>query len=938
MKRARRNLVLHEKCTRATAATSTKPDIFEHFCVNRSVLVWISSGMTTFVKSVVLATLAMVALATPLHASAKTDDVATSAKEETFAAPPAPSGIAVRFDQAPTIDGKLTEAVWATAPKNGGFLNRFPHANKPAARKTEFAVAYDDAAVYVGVWATDPNPELIRGLLTRRDQESASDVIGVSFDSYHDRRTAFTFMVNLAGVQRDLLVYDDSNGDDSWDAVWTSGATRTDTGWTAEFRIPLSQLRFSAKKEQTWGIQVFRNIARTGEEDVWASWARSDSQIVSRFGTLQGIRDIKPGRRLELLPYLSGGFLKTPVAAEDPLNDSLAPRYGIGLDAKYGLSSAFTLSATINPDFGQVEADPSQVNLTANELFFAERRPFFLEGTELFKVPLGAGDESTESFFYSRRIGATPHGDVDGDYTNVPTATTIFGAAKISGKTESGWSVGVLNALTAKESGEGIDADGNKTSAVVEPLTNFTVARMKKDFREGRSTVGASATSVQRAMSGSPLRDILVDQAYTGGVDGVHRWGDKDAYQGNVAIYGSFVEGSSEAISRLQKRIRHNFQRPDAPHLHYDPTMTSMAGASLGWGLANQNGDPHWRYGLGGDIRTPGLEANDLGYQTGADNATTYAYASYRDESPGGGLLSYRVNFNNYTNNDFEPRELGWGGNVNAHVTTTDMWNMGGGINYNINRWDTAALRGGAALRENASISSWSYFNSDSRNKLQISGGFNAAISPGTSSWSTGGDLNAQIQVRSNIDLSVGTSVSVNEDDRQYIDEVADNNGDSHYLFGRIRQVTAAMTLRMAWTLTTNLGFQLYAAPYLSTGSYSDYKDADQPSARGYQDRFYRYGIADYSFTSDQVNIRRDRSGDNAYSFSRPDFGFRQLNSTLVLRWQYRPGSTIFAIWSHGRTSDDGDGNFRLGTQASRLSRSEGENVVMVKANYWFGL
>lgn len=867
--------------------------------------------------------------------------VATSAEANpiaTVAAPSAPVANAVRVSKAPKIDGSLTDDSWASAPKHGGFVRRFPNPNLPAKRVTEFAVMYDNAAVYVGIWCHDDSPAEIRGLLTRRDQESQSDEVSVTFDSYHDRRTGFAFLLNPASVQRDMLIYDDSSIDTSWDAVWTGASAITATGWTAEYRIPLSQLRFSAKPEQTWGIQVVRAIARTGEEDVWSPWQRSDAQIVGKFGTLHGIRDVKPGRRLELLPYISGGLLTTPADPADPLNDKLQPRYALGLDAKYGLSSAFTLSATINPDFGQVEADPSQVNLTANELYFAERRPFFLEGSELFQMGLGIGDENSETLFYSRRIGGAPHGSVDGVFTNVPTATPIYGAAKVSGKSEGGWSVGVLDVVTAEETGTAIDENSNRTSDVVEPLTNFMVARVKRDFRQGRSTLGAVATGVQRVLGDHSVGDILVQQAYTGGVDGMHRWGKAGGYQLSTNLYGSFVQGSAAAIERLQGLPRHNFLRPDAPHLDYDPTRTTMAGAALSWNLGNVQGDPHWRFGAGGDIRTPEFEANDLGYQTSADQAITFAYVAYRDENPGGGLLSYRTNANFWFYNDFEPRVGGWGGNFNGHVTTTDMWNIGGGINYDINRWDTTALRGGAKLRIDPGFSAWAYFNSDSRHKLQISGSFNAGLTPASANWSSGGELGAQIQARPNLELFVGPSLSVNEDDRQYVEEVADGAGNAHFIFGRIRQVTAAMTLRMSWTLTPNLGFQLYAQPFMSTGAYSDYKDADQPSRGNYNDRFYHYNDSDLSQRDDVIAVTGDRSGRNAYTFSRPDFGVQQLRSTLVLRWQYRPGSTIFAIWSHGQSASDSDGRFNLGSEISALARSDSEDVVMLKANYWFGL
>ncbi|MBA2544468.1 MAG: carbohydrate binding family 9 domain-containing protein, partial [Deltaproteobacteria bacterium] len=314
---------------------------------------------------------------------------------------------AVRRQGSIAIDGKLDEAAWAAAPRQSGFTQRFPKDGAKATHDTSFSVLYDDLAIYVGVWATDPEPAKIRRTLHRRDLDAVADVIAIAFDSYHDKRTAFVFQLNAAGVQRDMLAFDDSNIDDTWDAVWTGDVSVNGDGWSAEFRIPLNQLRFTAAASHEWGLQVVRNIARSSEQSAWSPWPRSGSEVVSKFGVVGGIDELKPGRRLELLPYASGGFQAAPIAEGDPLADQYGAVGNAGLDLKYGLGSAFTLSATINPDFGQVEADPSTVNLSANELFFAEKRPFFLEGVDLFQIPVDVNNNA-EGAFYTRRIGAAP--------------------------------------------------------------------------------------------------------------------------------------------------------------------------------------------------------------------------------------------------------------------------------------------------------------------------------------------------------------------------------------------------------------------------------------------------------------------------------------------------------------------------------------------------
>ncbi|HMG20401.1 MAG TPA: DUF5916 domain-containing protein, partial [Kofleriaceae bacterium] len=372
--------------------------------------------------------LSLAALCTLHGAAAHAADVA-----------PAVRAHATRRSGAIAVDGRLDEPTWASAAKHSGFVQRFPKDATPPTVDTRFAIVYDDDAVYVGVWADDPRPDLIRALLTRRDVESPADALVVAFDSYHDRRTAYAFQLNAAGVQRDMLLFDDSNQDDTWDAVWTGGVKVTEAGWTAEYRIPLSQLRFASTDTQEWGFQILRVVGRTGEQDSWSPWPRSAPQVVSKFGVVDGIDHLRAGRRLELLPYATGGVDRMPVDAGDPLNQQYNMRRNIGLDLKYGLGSAFTLSATLNPDFGQVEADPSKVNLSANELFFAEKRPFFLEGVDLFKLGIGNSDNSSEGAFYSRRIGAAPAlPDEDHDFVRAPSSSSIYGAAKLTGKTPGG--------------------------------------------------------------------------------------------------------------------------------------------------------------------------------------------------------------------------------------------------------------------------------------------------------------------------------------------------------------------------------------------------------------------------------------------------------------------------------------------------------------------
>ena len=832
------------------------------------------------------------------------------------------------------IDGRLDEAVWAGAPVHGGFVQRFPvDAGKPSF-ETRFAIVYDDDAIYVGVWADDPHPDEIRALLTRRDVESPGDGLIVAFDSYHDRRTAYAFQLNAAGVQRDMLLFDDSNQDDTWDAVWTGDVARTPTGWTAEYRIPLSQLRFAADTPE-WGFQVARMVGRTGELDAWSPWPRSAPQVVSKFGVVDGIAHLADQRRLELLPYATAGVGRAPVAAGDPLNQPTDWRRSVGLDLKYGLGSAFTLSATINPDFGQVEADPSKINLSANELFFAEKRPFFLEGADLFKLPIGNSDDGVEGAFYSRRIGAPPADpDVAYDYLRKPSATAIYGAAKLTGKTASGWSVGVLDAVTGAERAD-VAVAGATATADVAALTNFAIARVKRDLNDGATSIGVSATAVNRRLGDGPLAARLHDQAYTAGAQLEHRWGD-NAWIVNASALGSWVHGTAEAIAATQTSSRHYFQRPDAGHLRFDPTRTSLGGVAAKWIVGRLGDVPHWRFGTGGDLRTPGLELNDAGFMQGSDRLVPFVWSEYRDDAPGDHLLNWRIGGDVFAMFDLEPRALDYGLEYNANVQLASYWSLATGGNLDAGRWNPTALRGGPALRGDPGFNGWANLATDSRKVVRGSINVNGGATPASGRRELAVSVGATVQARSNLDVFVGPGVYVRRDPLQYVALATDDAGAPHYVFGRIHETDVSMTVRANWTLSPHFALQVYAQPFLASGRYDELKDVDHPGAARYADRFHALGADEASLAGGTYQVMQ---GGARYQVDQPDFNFRQLRSTVVVRWEYRPGSSVFAIWSHGRTSEAlDDGQLRLGRDLGDLARADSEHVVMVKANYWIGL
>ena len=841
---------------------------------------------------------------------------------------------ATRLQGSLTIDGHLDEPAWQNAPKQGGFTQRFPVDGSKPSFDTQFAILYDNDAVYVGVWAKDPEPSKIKALLVRRDADSSADQIAVGFDSYHDKRTAYVFILGAGGVQRDLLIYDDQTQDDTWDAVWTGDATVTPDGWTAEYRIPLNQLRFPTGDKQEWGFQVVRTIGRTMEQEAWNPWPRSSPQIVSKFGILDGIDHVPPARRLELLPYVLGGIDVAPVAKGDPLSSHVSSKQNLGVDLRYGLGPAFTLSATINPDFGQVEADPSQVNLSGNEIYFAEKRPFFLEGVDLFKLPIGANGGSVDTAFYSRRIGARPPDpNTAYDYIDAPESTAIYGAMKLTGKTRDGWSVGVLDAVTGSENAT-IISNGVRSSPQVAPLTNYAVGRVKRDFNDGATSIGGSLTAVDRDVSGTPMDAVYRDQAYTAGVQVLHR-SDDNAWLLDLRGTGSYVHGSEEAIAATQQTMVHLYQRPDASDVHFDPHRTSLSGMDLTIKAGRLGDTKHWRTGIGANMRTPGLELNDIGFLQSADRQLGYYLVEYREDSPGDTWLNYSIDTDVFAVATFEPRMETYGYELNTHWQLTNYWQINAGANLANNLWDYQYLRGGPTLHQDPNVNGYFEVDSDNRKRVwaSIVGRVNTLWDQ--DEWDGGIDAGVTVQARPNIDLFVGPSWYQRNDPEQFVSEADDTAGMPHYVMARIAQTTASMTMRLNWTFSPHLSLQAYAQPFVATGRYSDYKDFYNPHASTFTDRFHQLQGNEYSI-DDAGTVHATYNG--SYSFDKPDFDLRQLRSTVVLRWEYRPGSYVFAVWSHAATSQIDDGRFRLGQDLSGLVHAPAENVVMVKANYWIGL
>jgi Domain of unknown function (DUF5916)/Carbohydrate family 9 binding domain-like len=815
-------------------------------------------------------------------------------------APAAPALLPEPVARPPVIDGRDDDQAWAHARVITQFREFDPEPDAAPRFRTTARIAYDAHNLYFFVRAYDPHPDSIVSLLSRRDVKTASDQIKVMIDSYHDLRTGYEFAVNPAGVKRDYYTYNDGDEDESWDGVWDV-ATRIDSlGWTAEFRIPLSQLRYPSDSSNTFGIMIDRDVARYSERYSWPVYRRSRNGIASQFAAVPGFAGLASPHRLEISPYT---VTKTANVLVGGRYEQQAKLTG-GADLKYGLTSNLTVDATVNPDFGQVEADPSVLNLSAFETFFPEKRPFFLEGQGLFRFDVNCNDGVCSGLFYSRRIGRAPQlgGVYPGDEN--PEQTTILGAGKLTGRLAGGASIGVLDAVTSREPGPG--------GATIEPRTNYFVGRLQQDFRDGASGIGAMITSVRRA-DDQYTTPYLRSDALAGGIDFRHQFFDRRyAIGGYVAA--SRVAGSAQAIAATQQSFVHDYQRPD-DRLAYDSTRTSLTGTSAQLYVNKRAGLT--RFTVGYQWLSPGFEINDVGFLSQANAQNQYAWYAFIFNTPTRLYRSFQLNFNEWANFSAQGMREDVGGNVNWNTTLPNNWfvGMGEGVDAAVPSLCATCSRGGPAVAQSRSWWGWASATGDSRR----------AIVPGLSAnWGTGDEgrswnLNlgpdVSFRVSSRFNADVGVSWSHNVSAAQWYGNYGGVGTDTtHYTFARLDQHTLSMTTRINFTATPNLSLQFYAQPFVTSGAYADWMELNDPYAAHFADRYRPYA--------------------NPEGLS--GFNYKQLRSNTVIRWEYRPGSVLYIVWSQQRTQDGLDpGTFQLGRDYRNLFRAHPGNTLLIKGSYW---
>jgi hypothetical protein len=841
----------------------------------------------------------------------------------------------------PAIDGHLNDPVWNMVEWTGDFIQRNPADGEPPSEQTKFKVIYDDEALYFAFRSYD-DPNKVTSMLARRDW-FPGDWVEVNIDSYYDRRTAFSFTLCLSGSRGDEFVSNDgSNWDSSWDPIW-NGATQVDNeGWTAEMRIPFSQLRFSSEEDQTWGLQVQRRLFREEERSTWQRIPKDASGWVSKFGQLRGICGIRPNRRIELLPYSLAKAENFEKVSGDPFLDGSSSALAGGLDGKIGVTSNLTLDFTINPDFGQVEADPSQVNLSAFETYFSEKRPFFIEGNNILNLPLApaitGGSFTRDKLFYSRRIGRRPSywpDLADGESLNQPDNTSIVGAFKLTGKTSRGLSIGILESVTAKEKAE-IDLNGQRREETVEPMTNYFVGRLQQDFRKGDTHLGAMITSVHRNID-DPHLDYMRRHAYAGGIDFSHYFKKRD-YRIEANLFASHLRGSEEAIYDAQTSSARYFQRPDNNYITLDPNRETLSGHS-GSLRFSRTSNSKFVFQTGSAWRSPGFEINDLGFMRNADQINQFTWAGYYFRNPFSVFNRLSINTNQWLNWDFGGNFLYGAANINSHATFRNNYNIGGGVTWIGEQTSNTALRGGPASKWPGNMEYNIYMFSDHRKKIQI--GMGAYTEQGHEDQVDyrNGWMDITVRPTNALRVSLHPSYSINRPEMQYV--ATESFGDEdRYLFGRLDQRTTSMTFRMDYCITPNLTVQYYGSPFISAGSYGEFKQITDSKAAAYTDRFSTFdgGQVAYDQAEEVYWVDEDKDGVNDYSIANPDFNFRDFNSNLVVRWEYMPGSLLYLVWSQARSEFLSAGGFEFERDMRGLFDNHPHDVFLIKFIKWFSL
>jgi len=850
---------------------------------------------------------------------------------------------AIKLESSINLDGKLNEKAWMQIPISS-FTQRDPVEGQPASETTKVWVAYDESYIYIAAELLDSEAEKIDVSLARKDSWHDSDWFTVYIDPYFDRKTGYYFAVNAGGSLGDGVYYNDSWNDDSWDGIWEAKTSVDNSGWIVEMRIPFSQLRFSQADVMKWGINFKRQIKRNKENDYFVMVPKDESGFVSHFATLDGLSGIEPKQRLEVLPYISQKAQYLIHDANDPFYTGNQYQTVFGADAKIGIGTNLNLDLTVNPDFGQVEVDPAVLNLSAFETFFPEKRPFFIEGGNIFNFGYGGANSNwgfnfgNLDLFYSRRIGRSPQGPLpDNDYADYPTETRILGAAKLTGKLNESWSIGAVSAVTERTYSK-YTLNKTQDEFEVEPLTHYGVLRTQKELNDGRQGIGMIITSVNRDLRTDALKSRLSDQAYTFGVDGWTFLDEEKLYVINASVVGSYTSGTNDYMIRLQKQPYRYFQRPDATFMTLDSGRTSLSGIYSRVALNKQKGNFYINSALG--LISPGFENNDLGFQWMADRINGHTVLGYRWYEPDSTFRQKWVYLAHARTYDFEGnnyQNILWGRIGGQFMNYYEFGLVG---YYNFETFTKTLSRGGPLMTnpENYGYELWA--SSDSRKNLIVNAGTSFAGdilgSEAISGW-----LDLQWKPSTQLSISVGPEYQYYHEKSQWVRNISDPTATqsygTRYIFGNIDQDLLAANIRVNWTFSPQLSLQLFLQPLFAVGDYSNFKEIKTPGTLEYEDYGTNGSTIEYIGDADEYKVKPSNSDTPIY-FSNPDFNFKSLRANMVIRYEILPGSIFYLVWSHDRTNFDNAGRFDLNRDFTNLWNAEANNIFVAKFSYWFDI
>lgn len=840
------------------------------------------------------------------------------------------------------IDGMLTESIWKTSMGVSNFIQRDPLEGTDATERSEVFLAYDLDALYVAARLYDSSPDSIIARLSRRDVGNNDDLFGIFLDPHYDKRSGYYFGVSASGTQYDGVLFNDRWDDNSWDAVWESSVNINGEGWSCEFRIPFSQMRFTENEKHTWGVNFRRDISRKNEIDYLVYIPKNEQVFVSRFYDLVGIENIKPSSSIELLPYTITKAEYLNHSAGDPFNDGSKYSPGIGGDLRMSIGSNFKLNATVNPDFGQVEIDPAVINLSDVETFFSEKRPFFTEGSTIFNFGQGGATNywgfnwGNPIFFYSRRIGRVPQGSVpDADFSDVPLGTHIIGAAKLTGKMGDNWNLGTIQAVTKREYAD-LQTNSDRSKVEIEPLTYYGVLRAQKEFSDGMQGLGGITTLTARDFKDQRLTDEINKNALTAGADGWIFLDSSKTWVFAGAVGYTHVTGTKERILELQQNPQHYFQRPDAKVFRLDSNATSLSGYAGRFVLNKQKGNFFFNSAFG--FISPGFDVNDVGFLYRADIINMHAGAGYFWNEPTdsyrylelGGALFQNLDFDGISN---------WSGIF--HFGSMQFLNYYS-LNWNLGLYNESVnnrlTRGGPQILYPAMMEASLYASSDSRKDLVVDMNL---VTGGSYNYPFFWHFDFELEFRplSNIYLSFSPFYERNNEFSQWVDAFDDvtatHTFGKRYVFAEMKQNTVGAGVRMNWTFSPKLSLQIYLQPLISSGDYRHFKELTEPKSYS----FKQYQIDEAVSNQEEFFVDPDGSGPSqGFTIENPDFNFKSLRGNAVLRWEYLPGSVFYFVWTQTRSDFENIGEFKFRKSFDRLFDAHPDNIFLIKFSYWLNI